>query len=429
MKKITVWILILSMLCTLLASCGGSTGEDQQSTTSDDIGRETPDTQKPDALLKDLTLTVAGKDIKDFTIVYAESEFSKDGSKTFDTEWDFYRLTAERIRARIYEYTGVVLNISKDTRTDESANEILVGPTNRAESDVYDGLDVYTYENFVKNGKLVIGAGYNSSYVTADRKTNYCWSATYHAFDYITDYLCEKVTEGNTSIDLAADFSQKGEVEGLLTVACIGDSITEGAQASDREKTSWPSVLQRLLWQDYVIANLGYSTKAMRSDLSSKYKDTVCYNALGKYGEKFDIALIMLGTNDSYADPNFTAAEDEIFKSSALDIVKQMTGKNKDLKITIMNCPAYYGTGTSGSYHVRNLQANLVSELKKKGYDTSFFDMHTFTDENLGPSRYPDGLHPGDEGYSIIAHRLADVVPAMLEGRWNMYKQEIIPAA
>ena len=136
--------------------------------------------------------------------------------------------------------------------------------------------------------------------------------------------------------------------------------------------------------------------------------------------------MIMLGTNDSYADPNFSAAEDKIFKDSALDIVQQMTKKNKDLKITIMKCPVYYGSSYFGSVHVRNLQANLVTELAEKGYDTTFFDMHTFTSENLGKSRFPDGLHPGDEGYDIIAKRMSVVIPAILENKWDINKQEVI---
>lgn len=410
---------MLLAVLTVFVSCNGS--KSVSTAASANVNGE-PDEDQVQVIKA--PLKIAGEDIEKYRIVYARCEYYEVG-RTLTTEYDFYKLTAEDIAEQIYTITGKTLQMSRDTETPEGKYEILVGPTNRSQSDIYDGMDVYTYRNYVKGTKLVIGAGYNSSHLTADRKTNYCWAATYHAFDFVKDHIASAVQNGSTEVDLAEGLDLTGKCE-LTTVACIGDSITEGAQASNREITSWPSVLQRILWKDYVIANLGYSTKTMRSDLSAKYKDTVCYNALSEYGESFDIAMIMLGTNDSYADPNFSASEDKIFKDSALDIVKQMTRKNKDLKITIMNCPVYYGTGYSGSLHVRNLQANLVTELADKGYDTTFFDMHTFTSENLGKACFPDDLHPNDKGYSIIAKRMSEVIPAILQDKWDINKQEVI---
>ncbi len=417
-KKIISLVLIMATLVTVgvnAVSCGS---EGQSTSTSTTAGKDDTLPNEGEKTLK-AELTVNGNPLSDYKIIYARAEYADDGAK-FTTEWDFYKLVAREIRSEIKNITGLTLDIAEDSTASPTAKEILVGPTNRPESDAYDDLDVYTYKNFVKNGKLVLGAGYNSTYLTAGRKTNYCWAATSHCFDYFKDYLKAQLEQGGEKIDLKDGLDITGKCE-LTTIVCIGDSITEGAQASDRTKTSWPSVLQRILWKDYVVSNLGYSTKAVRSDLDTKYKGTVCYDALGVYGKEFDIALFMMGTNDSYADPNFSASEDKIFKDSAIDIINKMG--NKDVKVTVMNCPAYYGTGTFGSLHVRQLQRQLVTDLRDKGYETEFFDMNTFTKEHLGASCFPDELHPGDKGYSIIAQRMAELVPLVLEGRWDSNTQ------
>ena len=42
-----------------------------------------------------------------------------------------------------------------------------------------------------------------------------------------------------------------------VKVSCIGDSITYGAGLEDRESTSYPSQLQAILGEDYLVRNFG----------------------------------------------------------------------------------------------------------------------------------------------------------------------------
>ena len=401
---LTMAILISSTLC--FVSCNKTENKDpgEEQNSNDTNNEDVPLTA---------TLTVAGNDLSNYKIIYARSEYYKAGPKTFTTEYDFYRLIATDIRYRLYEITGVSLDVAQDEKTAEGEYEILVGPTNRAQSDIYDKMSVYDYRNTVSSAKLTIGGGYNSSSLVGGVKTSYSWASTNHAFDYLKEHIASEVKSGKTTVDLAEGFNQKGSAD-LITVACIGDSITDGAGSSDRNLYAYPAVLQRHLWKDHVVLNYGYSGRTMRNDLADKYKGTTHHTFALKNAQRFDIALIMLGTNDSNRDRSFSADDDASFNDSALELAKELTKKNSDLKLTIMNCPVYYGTDEFGNAHVRQLQKKLTELLEQSGYDSEFFDMYSFTKEELTVTRFPDKLHPNNEGYAIMAERLSRLIPELL---------------
>ncbi|MDQ3332921.1 MAG: GDSL-type esterase/lipase family protein, partial [Planctomycetota bacterium] len=52
---------------------------------------------------------------------------------------------------------------------------------------------------------------------------------------------------------------KSSEKEGVTRVACVGDSITFGSGVADREKNSYPAVLDTLLGESYDVRNFGVS--------------------------------------------------------------------------------------------------------------------------------------------------------------------------
>ena len=372
-----------------------------------------------------ITLTIAGNDISSYKIVYAPSEYSSIAKKfkNIYTEYEFYRMTADEVCSRIAELTGVTLEVEKATASNVSEHEIIIGPAKRDESKIYDDMSVYDYKDTVVGGKLVLGGGYNTSEMNGNRFTSYAWGATYHAWDAVEEYLREQMAAKSESVDLAEGFTREGKAP-LKTVACIGDSITEGYASSDNSICAYPWVMQRLLWKDYVVINYGKSGMTMRDDLNDHYKDTDAYNAAVKNAANFDLVLIMLGTNDSDRDPNFSAADDKMFNDSALGLAEtlyksSMLGLADDLyrpnglvHFVIMNCPKYFGNGNFASRHVLDLQNALPDLFEENGYGKPlFFDMNTFTKNELTAARFPDKLHPDDEGYYMIGQKLAEEVP------------------
>lgn len=431
MKKL--FLILLLGVCALsflfvVVSCGDgshteTTDEAAQTTQPFSMSGTPSDTSTPTSTAAPVPevpsgkLTLAGQDIADYVILYAESEYKKLRPALQGTEYDFYKKTAEKIAAEIKTMTGVTLSVKSDA-TAETAYEILVGPTKRNESDIVKGLGIYDYVNQMLGTKLVIGGGTELYSYTGNLRTYYTYASTYHAFDALYDDLSNRLQQSD--IDLADGFSLSGKRH-FKTVACVGDSITEGIGSSDRNYTAYPAVLQRLMWQDHVIINFGNSGKTMRNDLGNNYTGTTQHAAFLKMLKDIDLTLVMLGTNDSHFDSGvWTADDDDRFCTAAYQLCRIMRTMNPDMKITVMNCPVYYGSGTSGSAHVRNLQAKLPEYLNDKGIDgVMLYDMHTFTAEYLGIGCFPDQLHPNDAGYGIMAGGLAEVIDEMLAGEYN----------
>ena len=402
-----------------LCACNTETKQTQTTTTTTTDGQQNEAPQT-------VSLKIAGTDISEYRIVYSRAEYYAQGPKVFTTEWDFYKLIAKDVSERIAALTGVYLPVYQDSRIKEDGKkEILVGPTNRALSDVYDKMDAYSYQNNVKDGNLVIGGGYNSSYLINDIKISYSWGSTYHAFDYIEEYIKAKMNEGVSDIDLAEGFEQKGKAE-LKTVACIGDSITEGFKASDWNYCSFPAVMQRILWKDYIVINYGARGGSMRNDLKKPYTAQAQYTAAVQHAELFDLAFIMLGTNDSNYDATFSSEDNQEFKADALALANTLRDKNSNVKITLMNCPVYYGSKSPAAPFIRDLQEDVYELYKENGFDVTFYDMYTFTKNELGSSRFPDQIHPNDEGYAIMGEEMARIVPSIFDGSWDSDKQSAV---
>ncbi len=411
MKKLLFTLILLSV-AVLFGACSDTpetttaASESQQTTVSD----PTPVTA--------IELAINGNDLADYKIVYADSVYDKSVLRQFTTEHDFFKLIAEDIAARIQKQTGVQLSVVRDTKTDMSELEILVGPTNRSESDPLDEMDVLkTYVKTVGN-KLVVGAGYDSTVYTGNLRKSYCYASTYHAWDAVEAYLNTVMAEGIAALDLPKDADFSTTVD-LITVACIGDSITEGAGSTARDYHSYPAVLGRILWKDHLIVNVGNSGKTMRDDLALHYRGTTQHAALRRYAPMYDYAFLMLGTNDSYYDRSWPASSDEKYLTSAENLVKDLTVNNEKVQVIVMNCPMYYGTNGSGSAKVRALQNLLPARFEALGVKSSFFDMYTFTKEQVGSANFPDQLHPNDTGHSLMAEKLSTVLEQLVAGTYS----------
>ncbi len=414
MKKILLF-LTLALLVLALTACGSTGSTD--TTTADT-------TQAPGTTTGDTTvtptpsgkLTLAGKDIADYVIIYADSEY-----KNLDmqgTEYDFYRLTAEKIAVDIKTLTGVTLEVKPES-TEKTALEILVGPTDREESAGVKNLDIYHFMSKMTGTKLVVGGGIHLFRYTANNYKYYTYASTYHAFDALYEDLLARLAKGD--VDLADGDGKSGKKH-FTTIACVGDSITQGTDPSavNTHYTTYPAVLSRLLWQDCIVVNLGHSGMTMRSDLPDSYIGKDRYAAFLRMIDNVDLTLMMLGTNDSNRDRLWTEEDDAAYNEAAYKLCSTMKKRRPDMEIVVMNCPAcYYGQGY-GSARVRNLQAKLPEYLKSQGIDGVMrYDMHAYTAEHLGASRYPDKLHPNYEGYALMAKGLFAVINQMLDGSYT----------
>ncbi|MBQ7354479.1 MAG: SGNH/GDSL hydrolase family protein [Clostridia bacterium] len=411
MKKLFTTLFAMTALM-LLSACAG----ESKATTTTTAATDAPESPSVTAV----ELSINGNDLAGYTIVYAEHPYNPRQAVQFTTEYDFYKRIANGIAQRIYARTGVVLPVTKDTSTDEGALEILVGPTNRAESDPLDAMDVYdTYVKVVGN-KLVVGAGYDSSAYTADQRNSFCFASTNHAWDAVDDYLAQQMAAGVALVELTADSDFSTTLD-LITVACIGDSITEGDGSDVWSIHSYPAVLERYLWEDHLVINLGKCGKTLLEDHERHYRNgCVQYTAMTKYAPKFDYVLFMLGTNDFIQHTTWPAGYDEKFLTSADHLVEDITKKNKDVKFVVMNSAVYYGDKDASADHVRDLQSQLPARIEAAGFEADFFDMYSYTVDNVGKANFKDSTHPNNNGYAIIAKGVYEMLLQVEAGTYNV---------
>ena len=81
-----------------------------------------------------------------------------------------------------------------------------------------------------------------------------------------------------------------------LSVGCIGDSITAGVHSGNKNLT-YPAQLQKMLGDGYKVTNLGACGSTMLKNSTQPYWKRGQFQALTQ--AKWDILIIMLGTNDA----------------------------------------------------------------------------------------------------------------------------------
>lgn len=218
-----------------------------------------------------------------------------------------------------------------------------------------------------------------------------------------------------------------------VKVACVGDSITEGAGLANPSLESYPARLQKLLGTNYVVRNYGLSGRTLLKKGDYPYWKESVYTASRNWGP--DVVIIKLGTNDSKPynwkyGTNYVA-EFEEFIASYRTLASQP-------RVLLCTPAPVFGNGafsispgvvaTNIAPAVRDLAARLELEL---------IDYHT---RLAGHAEwFPDTVHPNTRGMAVMAALAcgvlvrADPTPdaPVLEGSLNAVPRAVLawPAA
>ena len=390
MKKLFCVLLSAIMLASCMVACK-KTEETTPTVTTEPAptGPVGPMDEKYDSI------TIGGVALSEYTIVYAPDAYADAKAKYPNSfiygETHYEKLIAEELAKVFKSMIGVDVKVVPDTEV-ETANEILIGHTNRQESTKQSNRNLYLSNLAVKGNKLVL-EGASSA-------------AQYDAMERLFAYF---QSQGTKDVVVPAGYVSAGDAD-VITVACIGDSITQGVGASDQTYCSYPAILQRILWKDYIVINYGNSGKTMREDLADAYVKTSTYSSLKNKAKNVDIALIMLGTNDSNRDQTWNDNSSAEFEKGYKNLLNMLKKANPDMHYVMMNCPVYGGNQQFGNATVRDLQKQLTTQWIQEGWNLSFFDMHTYSKDVITLRYFPDALHPGDKGYSMMANGIANKI-------------------
>lgn len=188
---------------------------------------------------------------------------------------------------------------------------------------------------------------------------------------------------------------KRGSVFSPIRVACVGDSITEGSY--------YPSDLQALLGKNYTVGNFGAGGSTVLVSSDKPYIYRIAFQKAMAFHA--DIVVIMLGTNDAHSylqqySGNFvndyTTLADSFENLSSTEqvlVVKSPPVYNNNLDLN----PFFFSQRVIPSIEDVANQQNLPTV---DVYDA--FGNHS--DYTI------DGVHPNDEGATIIASQVADAI-------------------
>lgn len=199
-----------------------------------------------------------------------------------------------------------------------------------------------------------------------------------------------------------------------VKVACIGDSITEGANIPNRQNNSYPGQLASLLRQiddtrQWETQNYGVGGATLLQKGDKPYVKQPAYKQALAWQP--DMVVIMLGTNDSKP---YNWAYGTEFVSDYCDFIDSFAGLASRPRIWICKpVPAFSLTSDISNKVIRFDIIPLIDEIAHQKH-VEVIDLYT---PLLGSAAlFPDGIHPNTAG----AGRMAQVVAPILLGVKDM---------
>lgn len=183
-------------------------------------------------------------------------------------------------------------------------------------------------------------------------------------------------------------------------VACIGNSITDGMGIDMADEKGYPAVLQKKLGAGYNVKNFGVSARCLLNNSDLPYQKELAWADAKAFNP--DIAVIMLGTNDS--KPHNWKNKSEFVKDYT-DMISQL--KKLPAKPKIYVCTPIASNNDAWGISDKVITEEIIPLIEKvaKKNGATLIDAHTLfkMEKNMVQK---DGVHPTEKG----ASRLADII-------------------
>ena len=205
---------------------------------------------------------------------------------------------------------------------------------------------------------------------------------------------------------LAAGFASLPAAEAAhpIRVACLGDSITEGAGTQDIVREAYPAQLAALLGSGYEVRNFGKGGATLLDVGDLPYRSLPHFAKACAFNP--DIVVIGLGTNDSKPQ-NWQHREK--FVANYASLIRQLRALPSNPRIFICQpMPAWRpsGWGISPDVIEHELRPLLADLARTEG--VVLIDL--FTPLRDRHDLAPDHVHPNAEGAGIIARTVAEAI-------------------
>ncbi len=222
-----------------------------------------------------------------------------------------------------------------------------------------------------------------------------------------------------------------------ISIACLGDSITEAANLSDMEnyqQYSYPTKLKDLLGAESVV-NLGIGGSSI-----GRYWDQAFVDRYQEIPEDTDLILVMGGTNDGFclSENELGTMEERKERTYIGDLDELM----RSLKRDYPDATIVFATPLPNVLHdilrkerdyllPQSLLVNIMKQLAAEYeipvidlYNSNILDTH---DAAVIYNYMPDGVHCNFDGYTLLAEHMAAEVIRLYEMDENEAGDERTP--
>lgn len=184
-----------------------------------------------------------------------------------------------------------------------------------------------------------------------------------------------------------------------IKVACVGNSVTYGYLLENREETSYPAQLQKLLGPQYEVMNFG------KSGATLLQKGHRPYNAQKEFEEavKFagDKVIIHLGLNDT--DPRNWPNYGDEFVKDYLRLIDTFRQVNKQCEVFICRLTPIAHRHTRFQSGTRDWYWMIQKKIEEVARIASCELIDLQEELYKRPDLLPDALHPNAEGAALLA--------------------------
>jgi lysophospholipase L1-like esterase len=210
---------------------------------------------------------------------------------------------------------------------------------------------------------------------------------------------CKESTKNDRQVENPMGKSVEIKNNTVIKIACVGNSITEGAGIAEPSKNAYPAQLQHRLGSEYEVKNFGVGGRTLLRKGDFPYWEETTFQDAKDYQP--DVVVILLGTNDS--KPQNWQYSQEFVKDYKIFIDEFQTLNSRPEIFICKPLPSFPHDGQINGKVIKN-EIHPMIETIASSKEIEIIDLYTpFEDKRI---LLPDAVHPNKEGAGLIAEQV-----------------------